>query len=89
MTFSSHNDFKDLSIILRNKIIEGGFFINHNKTFYTRGKANITGVKVGQNALNVMDEFRTKLKNTQGMTPNQKIGLKNYYKRVVTYDRSS
>lgn len=89
MTFSSHNDFKDLSIILRNKIIEGGFFINHNKTFYTRGKANITGVKVGQNTLNVMDEFRTKLENTQGMTPNQKIGLKNYYKRVVTYDRSS
>lgn len=87
LTFSSHHDFKDLSIQLRDIIIEGGFFVNHKKTFFTRGKADITGVKVGQNTLNVKEEFRVKLNSSQNLSPQQKQGLHRYYERVVTYGR--
>lgn len=88
MTFSSNQDFKELSLTLRDIIIEGGFFVNHGKTFYTKGKADITGVKVGQNTLNVKDDFREKLKNTDGLNDKQKTGLEMYYERVVTYGRT-
>lgn len=89
MTFSSQRDFKDLSIILRNTIINSGFFVNHEKTFYTKGRANITGVKVGQNTLNVKDDFRQKLKNTSGLTDLQKQGLERYYNRVILYRKNN
>lgn len=87
MTFSSHWDFKELSIKLRDIVIDGGFFINHKKTFFTKGKAEITGTLVGQNSLNVKTDFRKKLNNAGGLTELQKIGLEMYYERVVTYGK--
>ena len=87
MTFSSHRDFKQLSIKLRDILIDGGFFVNHKKTFFTKGKAEITGTLTGQNSLNVKDSFREKLSNTDGLTINQKKGLLMYYERVVTYGK--
>lgn len=87
MTFSSQKDFKDVSILLRDTIINNGFCINHQKTFYTKGKANITGVKVGQNTLNVKDDFREKLENTFGLTELQRQGLERYYNRVILYGK--
>lgn len=85
MTFSSSTDFKELSIELRDIIIKNGFFVNHSKTFFTKGKADITGVKVGQNTLNVKDDFREKLNNLSSLSDLQKKGLERYYERVVTY----
>ncbi|TRZ41673.1 reverse transcriptase family protein [Robertkochia solimangrovi] len=87
LTFSSEKDFKNLSIQLRDIIIEDGFFVNHSKTFFTKGKADITGVKVGQNTLNVKEEFRSKLENSEGLTVNQKKGLFLYYERVVSFGK--
>lgn len=89
MTFSSQKDFKDVSILLRDTIINNGFYINHQKTFYTKGRANITGVKVGQNTLNVKDDFRKKLQNTSGLTELQRQGLERYYNRVILYGKKS
>ncbi|MDP2541541.1 hypothetical protein CSC81_10240 [Tenacibaculum discolor] len=88
LTFSSVNDFKELSIELRNIVINNGFFVNHKKTFFTKGKAEITGVKVGQNTLNVKDDFRNKLNSSQNLTAKQKEGLQMYYERVVTYGKT-
>ncbi len=76
-----------MSIQLRDVIIDGGFFVNHKKTFFTRGKTDITGVKVGQNTLNVKEEFRTKLNSSENLSRQQKQGLQRYYERVVTYGR--
>lgn len=87
ITFSSHKNFKELSITLRDLIIKNGFLINHKKTFFTKGKADITGVKVGQNTLNVKNSFREKLKNTEGLTEKQKQGLTQYFNRVINYGK--
>ncbi len=87
MTFSSHKEFKELSITLRDKIIEAGFFVNHKKTFYTKGRADITGVKVGQNTINVKKEFREKLNKLEDFNELQKAGIEMYYERVITYGR--
>lgn len=87
LTFSSQKDFKEISKSLRDIIINDGFFINHKKTFYTKGKANITGVKVGQNTLNVKDEFRRKLNSSTNLSDKQKAGLERYYERVVNYKK--
>lgn len=84
ITFSSQTDFKDLSIQLRDIIIQGGYKINHKKTFYTRGKADMTGVRVGQNTLNVLQSFRDKLTETNHSEA-KKEGLFRYFERVVTY----
>ncbi|MCT3802677.1 reverse transcriptase family protein [Elizabethkingia anophelis] len=89
MTFSSHKDFKSVSIEIRDIIIKNGFFINHSKTFYTKGKADITGVKVGQNTLNVKNDFREKLNNTENLSELQKKGLIKYYQRVISYDKKN
>jgi len=88
ITFSSQTDFKELSIELRDIIIAGGYKINHNKTFYTRGKANMTGVTVGQNTLNVLQSFRDKLSETNHSHA-KKEGLFRYFERVVTYYKVS
>lgn len=87
MTFSSEKDFKELSVIIRDIIIEEGFFVNHKKTFFTKGRAKITGIVVGQNSLNVDAEFRRKLFETSSLTINQKKGLENYYMRVIAKDK--
>lgn len=82
LTFSSKIDFKeDTSTLIG--IIEGANFkINQKKTFYTSGEAMITGILVGNNSLDVSDDFKNKMRDTDNYTLSQTLGRKRYYHRV-------
>lgn len=82
LTFSCKTDFKDISNLILEAIKADGYRISHNKTNYKTKKPIVTGVVVKNNGLDVTDEFKKKLSNTDGYSEEKKIGLKRYYERV-------
>lgn len=84
LTFSSQIDFKQNSVELLRFIHESPFNVSHKKTFYTEGKAEITGALVGQNKITTTSKFQEKLSNTKNVK--SKEGRFNYKKRVKKLD---
>ena len=82
VTISASFDFKDRIPEILAIIIEGGFKISHQKTTYKTNHPNITGVKMGNNYLDVTDKFKIKLQNSEGKSEAQIKGEINYYNRV-------
>lgn len=83
VTISSPIDFKNQIPVILKMITDGGFKISHLKTTYRTDHPNITGVKMGNNYLDVTDEFKDKMANTEGKSPEQIRGELNYYHKVI------
>lgn len=79
--FSSNNDFKDLTNSILLLLQEGGFLINHKKTFYKIGTIETTGVRVGHNYLKPKKELLEKL-NDPDISQESKIGIQQYINRI-------
>ena len=82
VTISSSIDFKDNIPTILKLITDGGFKISHAKTTYKTDHPNITGVKMGQNYLDVTDKFKDKLSHPEGKSVEQIRGEQNYYNKV-------
>ena len=83
VTISSPIDFKNQIPVILKMITDGGFKISHLKTTYRTDHPNITGVKMGNNYLDVTDEFKDKMANTEWKSPEQIRGELNYYHKVI------
>lgn len=82
VTISSPIDFKEHIPTILNLIMDGGFKISHVKTTYKTDHPNITGVKMGNNYLDVTDKFKEKLSHSEGKSMEQIRGEQNYYNKV-------
>jgi RNA-directed DNA polymerase len=82
VTLSSPVDFKDKTLIILQMIRTGGFRISHSKTHYRTYPSNLTGVKMGQNFLDVTDAFKNKLAITEGKSKAQIIGELLYARKI-------
>lgn len=83
VTISAPFDFKDKTPNILEMIKAGGFKISHPKTTYKTDHPIITGVKLGNNYLDVTDKFKAKLLVTEGKTEAQIQGERNYQKKVL------
>lgn len=81
LSFSAKYDFTQDTLLFLKLIKKGEFGISHNKTFYTSGIAEFTGISVGNNTINIPKRVRQKL-DRKDLTENQKKGLIEYKKRV-------
>ena len=82
VTISSPCDFKEHIPSIIKMITDGGFKISHPKTTYKTDHPNITGVKVGNNYLNITDKFKDKMSHPEGKSLEQIKGERNYYNKV-------
>jgi RNA-directed DNA polymerase len=82
LTFSAPVDFKSRAQYIINTLIDDGFKISHNKTFYKTKNPVVTGLIVKNNRLDLTGSFKIKLQITEGKTEAQIKGLKLYAKRV-------
>lgn len=86
ITFSSSHDFKDMVNSLLQTIIDAGFIINRSKTHYTK-KAEITGVCVHSNHLEIKDELKLRLAHPENYNERQYAGMKRYANNVRNYKK--
>jgi RNA-directed DNA polymerase len=82
LTFSAPIDFKNKAQFIIDTLIEDGFKISHNKTFYKTKNPVVTGLVVKNNRLGLTDSFKIKLNITEGKTEAQIKGLVLYASRV-------
>lgn len=82
LTFSAPLDFKRKAQYIIETLIQDGFKISHNKTFYKTKNPVVTGLVVKNNGLGLTDSFKIKLQITEGKTEAQIKGLAQYAKRV-------
>lgn len=80
LTFSSINDFKDLSHDILNIIKEGYFLYSHRKTFYSDKPVQVTGIVVKQNMLDVTDSYKSR--DISESSPKSRQAYLNYMNRV-------
>lgn len=83
ITISGSTDFKDKIPEILNIIKQDGYTISHAKTTYKTNHPEITGVKVGNNYLDITDTFREKINNPQNKTAAQIAGMRNYQTAVL------
>ncbi len=83
LSFSSSVDFKYMVPKILDVVVDDGFRINPKKTFYKSKPIDITGVSVRNNMVDVTDEFKMKLSNSQGKTQEQIKGELLYRERVL------
>lgn len=79
ITLSSSNDFKKNIPSTVDNINKNGYRINHRKTFYKKGPAEITGIITGNNTLKPNDSIVQKMKD-----PDIKDSTKN---SLIAYDK--
>jgi len=60
LTFSSQDDFKEVTFDLLKVIENSPYKISHRKTFYSEKPVEVTGIVVKQNNLDVTDAFKAK-----------------------------
>lgn len=82
VTLSAPFDFKDKTPIILQMIRINGFRISHSKTHYQIYPSNLTGVKMGQNFLNITDAFKEKLTITEGKSEAQIAGEQLYARKI-------
>lgn len=82
LTFSSPNDFKNITQDILNAITKDGFKISHNKTNYKSKLPVVTGIIVKNNQLDLSKDFKEKLNDTT-ISEEKLKGKKNYYYRVI------
>jgi len=87
INFSSQKDFKHISIVIIQAIIQSGFKINKSKTFYKLGDVEMTGAIVGNNVLKVMQKHKEKL-DDPGLKESSKKGLENYVRRLKSNNKT-
>lgn len=81
LNFSSQTDFIEIVYEIVKVVSEAKFKINRKKTFYKRGKVEITGTDVCQNGLlptkRLLDKY-----NDPEITKESKAGVENHIKRI-------
>lgn len=80
LTFSSQDDFSDITNEIIDRILVHGFKVNHNKTSFKIGRALVTGVVVRQNSITPASYTYEKYKNAKTLKERNKI--EPYIKRI-------
>lgn len=78
ITISGPSDFQNLIPEILNIIRQDGYTISHHKTTYKTNHPEITGVKVGNNYIDITDKLKAKIANPQGKSEAQIVGEQNY-----------
>lgn len=78
LTISNSVDFKEQMQEILDILKRDGYTISHAKTTYRSSPTKVTGPLVRNNSLDITPEFRTKMSNCQGKTPEQIKGELNY-----------
>lgn len=81
LTFSSPKDFKDKTLNIISLVAQNGFKISHKKTNYN-SLSSVTGLMVGNNAIDVLVEYKQKMNDNENKTEEQMIGIRQYYNNV-------
>jgi len=74
-------DFKELTNDILKLVHSSHFRLNHRKTFYTKGKALITGIMVANNVLDVKDVVKKKIIDSE-TAEDSRQSLISYRKRT-------
>ena len=85
VTISSQHDFKNVVPEIMDTIQPAksrGFKISHGKTTYRSGITDITGVKMLNNSITVMDKLRVKIQAEDNMETPRAKGMLNYSSRI-------
>ena len=86
LVFSAQSCFTDLTPALIQAFESRGFRRSNRKTFYKQGPAEVTGVLVRQNEIDLTDQKKRKLLNEQ-LTEQQRQGFENYARQVLRYGK--
>ncbi|MCM1301495.1 MAG: reverse transcriptase family protein [Bacteroides cellulosilyticus] len=78
VTISGPSDFQELIPEILDIIRKNGYTISPTKTTYRTNHPEITGVKVGNNYIDITDRFKAKIANPQGKSEAQIAGEQNY-----------
>jgi RNA-directed DNA polymerase len=81
LNFSSQTDFTDTFNSVIEVISEANFKINRKKTFYKKGRVEITGTDVGQNGIRPTKRLIEKL-DEPDRSEASKAGVRNHIKRI-------
>jgi RNA-directed DNA polymerase len=81
IAISGNYDFQDKTEEILQIILNSPYKVNHSKTFYRAGKAEITGIIVSNNVLNPKEIIDLKIKDSD-ISPKAKESLKRYKKRM-------
>lgn len=82
LTFSSPCDFKCLTTEILKIITEGGFKVNHKKTYYKTRFPVVTGIIVKNNSLDLPSYYK-KVLDKKGALTDRQVGIIRYIKRVM------
>ena len=81
LNFSSQADFKSIATQVAKTVIASGYKISKNKTFYKKGKVEMTGAKVGNNVLGKTEKHKTKLADPT-LSEKSRAGLLKYTEQL-------
>lgn len=87
LTFSSSNDFKELTFSFLKIIRANGFKLSHKKTNYKTRYPIITGVLVKNNSIDVPKSLKEKLQNPIGLSTEQIAGISQYASKIKSTNR--
>jgi len=82
LTISSPVEFKDKTFEILDILKRDGYAISHAKTTYKTRPPKVTGPLVRNNSLDITPEFRAKMNDQKGKTPEQIKGEQNYANAV-------
>lgn len=85
IAISGNYDFKDKTEEILEIVHNSPYKINHSKTFYRAGKAEITGIIVSNNVMNPKEILDLKI-NDPELKPETLESLKRYRKRIKNLD---
>jgi RNA-directed DNA polymerase len=86
LTFSSKNDFQDLTFLFIQIINRYGFRISHRKTVYKKGGLEITGCWTVDDVLKPTKKQLQKY-NDPNTPKTSKIGIQHHFKRLKEYSK--
>ena len=81
LTFSSENDFKEITFKFLDIIKSHFFLYSHRKTFYSDKPVEVTGIIVKQNGLDINDKFKSK--DLSILSPQSRKAHFDYQRRVL------
>ncbi len=82
ITFSSLNDFKNISQFIIQTLKKDGYKISHDKTNYRRSNIAITGISLKNRRLGLTEKYKRKLSMTESFSPSQMKAYHFYTQRV-------
>jgi RNA-directed DNA polymerase len=84
LNFSSQKDFIREAYEIVQVVCRANFKISRKKTFYKKGKVEVTGTQVCQNALKPTNKLLSKL-NESERSDASKIGIRNHIERIKSF----